>query len=368
MGKDEYTPKAGAKGSHWTYEQRRFLECMWQGLGTFAKMRDKSELARQFGKSRRTIQRELARGKYMHLNSDLTETEWYSADLAQNKTEREYIEHGPDLKIGSDHVLCAAIRDGVRRRKRSPYAIVAGYETDGWPTETRLCEKTIYRYIAAGYIPEVTQENLLYHGKRQKRSGRNAPKHSRSGCLARSIDNRPEDVNNRTEAGHWEMDTVKGSKAAGLLGHHECLLTLTERKSRMEIIRKLPDGKEASVVAAIDELERSFGAQRFTEIFHSFTPDNGSEFMDFDGLEKSVFSDKKRVTLYYAHPYSAFERGTNENANGMIRRHFPKGADFALVPDTHVSFVQDWINNYPRKIHDGKAASSFYLPRPLQTA
>ncbi|MDR1148565.1 MAG: IS30 family transposase [Spirochaetaceae bacterium] len=160
---------------------------------------------------------------------------------------------------------------------------------------------------------------------------------------------RPAAANGRTESGHWEMDTVKGVKN----GNTDCLFTLTDRKTRAEIIRKLPDGKAASVVAALDSIEKELGAD-FSSVFKSITADNGVEFSDYEALERSCLSDGKRCGLFFAHPYRSGERGTNENSNGIIRRFFPKGTDFSTVSEEAVAKTQSWINNYLRKILQGQ--------------
>ena len=106
----------------------------------------------------------------------------------------------------------------------------------------------------------------------------------------------------------------------------------------------------SSVVAALDRLERIYGAA-FYEIFKTITVDNGSEFADADGIERSARrKDAKRTTVYYCHAYSSCERGTNENINRMIRRQFPKGTDFDKVTAAEVKHVETWLNNYPREI------------------
>ena len=101
---------------------------------------------------------------------------------------------------------------------------------------------------------------------------------------------------------------------------------------------------------AVDRLERIYGAA-FYEIFKTITVDNGSEFADADGIERSARrKDAKRTTVYYCHAYSSCERGTNENINRMIRRQFPKGTDFDKVTAAEVKRVETWLNNYPREI------------------
>ncbi|MDE7283262.1 MAG: IS30 family transposase, partial [Lachnospiraceae bacterium] len=89
------------------------------------------------------------------------------------------------------------------------------------------------------------------------------------------------------------------------------------------------------------------------------TCDNGVEFLDYENFERSFCTKKKRTTVYYCHPYSSWERGTNENINRMIRRFFPKGIDFDTVTDKQVQVVEDWINNYPRKILGGLSSNEY---------
>lgn len=140
----------------------------------------------------------------------------------------------------------------------------------------------------------------------------------------------------------------------------ETLFVLSERLTRNEIIIKMPDQTAASVVAALNKLERRFG-KKFSQIFKSITFDNGSEFMDCAGIEKSVYGkDRKRTKVYYCHPYSAYERGTNENINKMIRRFLPKGTDFRKVTAAYIQRVETWINNYPREILGFETSGSLF--------
>ncbi|NBI17533.1 IS30 family transposase, partial [Neglectibacter sp. 59] len=114
------------------------------------------------------------------------------------------------------------------------------------------------------------------------------------------------------------------------------LLVLTERKSRLPIMELMPDRTADSVVAALDRIERRFGSRLFRLIFRTITVDNGGEFADVERLERSALTMGKRTKVYYCHPYSSYERGSNENENKMIRRHFPKGTDFGKVTAAEV--------------------------------
>lgn len=354
MGQEQDTPRGGKKGSQFTFEQRRMLEWLWNGKGTFKKERSPTLLSALFGKGRRTIQRELKRGMVEHLTSELETVMVYNADYAQTGADEAKGCHGPLEKIGHDHTLARAIGVKIREEHHSPYATAAAFDRDGWPTDKRLCAKTIYRYVGKGMIEGVGEADLPRAGKTRKRRGKPS-RHSRVAAIERSIDKRPAVANDRSEAGHWEMDTIKGPQN----GSTACLLTLTERKTRAEIIRKLPDGSAASVVAALDGLERSLGP-RFSPLFKSVTSDNGVEFSHTAGMERSCCSEKQRLSFFYAHPYRASERGTNEHANGMIRRFFPKGTDFSLISGEAIAKAQGWMNRYPRKILGGSCPARLF--------
>ena len=131
------------------------------------------------------------------------------------------------------------------------------------------------------------------------------------------------------------------------------LLVLTERKTRQEIIRKMPSKSQKAVINALDIIERKMGAKEFCEKFKTITMDNGCEFLCQKGIERSCTTQRKRTTAYFCHPYSAFERGSNENANKLIRRFIPKGADISQYTEKEIRRIEHYINNYPRKILGG---------------
>lgn len=292
-----------------------------------------------------TIYRELKRGTYTHLNSDLTTEERYSPEIAQQKYDEQLKAKGGDLKIGDDHELAAFIEKKIADEGFSPAAVVGEIKRLGLTFQTEISEKTIYNYIDKGVFLRLERKNLPQQGKRKRKYEKVKSKPARA-PKGESIENRPQEINDRETFGHWEMDCVEGKKKT-----KETLLVLSERLTRQEIIIKMPDKTAASVVKALNRLERKYG-RRFPQIFKSITVDNGSEFADCAGIEKSIFGrgKRKRTTVYYCHPYSAYERGTNENINKMIRRFLPKGTDFRQVSVEYVARVETWINNYPREI------------------
>lgn len=204
----------------------------------------------------------------------------------------------------------------------------------------------MYNRIEGGDISDVSIENLSRKGKlKRKKRTKQAKRHSIIEFAACSINKRPNDINTRLVAGHWEGDTIYSNKD----GSKECLLTLIERKTRFEIILKIKDRTATSVKKAIDKLETAL----FRKIFKSITLDNGVEFSDVLNLENSHINKSQRTTLYFAYPYCSSERGSNENHNDIIRRFLPKGTNFAKISHKKIKQTQDWMNNYPRKILNG---------------
>ncbi|VGO22953.1 IS30 family transposase [Pontiella sulfatireligans] len=140
------------------------------------------------------------------------------------------------------------------------------------------------------------------------------------------------------------------------------LLTLVERKSRKLIIRKIKDKTPAAVSRAINGMNAPWARRRSQgRVRKSITADNGSEFLDSAALEASEFGSSARTHLYYAHPYSSRERGSNENTNRMIRRFIPKGSDITKCTRTAIQEIENWINRYPRKILNFKTAEELFI-------
>ena len=154
--------------------------------------------------------------------------------------------------------------------------------------------------------------------------------------------------------GHWEMDTVVGCKKS-----KPVLLVLTERLSRREIILKMKDRTASSTVNAINRLERRYGKSFFKALFRSITVDNGVEFADCSGLEGSIYGGQ-RTKIYYCHPYSSWERGSNENQNALLRRTFPKGTDFTRVTHKAIAAAEMWLNTYPRAMFGYRCAEDVF--------
>lgn len=299
-----------------------------------------------------TIYREIKRGQYEHLNSDYTKEIRYSPDIAEQRYQESLRAKGPGLKIGKDHELAQHLEHLIADKHYSPGAALGEIKQKGRRFSTTICRVTLYSYIDKGVFLRLTNKDLPRRGEKKDKHQRVRAVRAPRG---ESIEKRPNEVNERLTFGHWEGDTIVGKR-----GSKRTLLCFTERFTRKEIIIRLPDKTSASVVKAMDRLERKY-AGLFPKIFKSITFDNGSEFSDCEGIERSAIKKgEKRTKVYYCHPYSAYERGSNENQNGIIRRPFPKGTSFDKVTLAQVAEAEDWLNNYPRPLFGYRSANDVF--------
>lgn len=292
------------------------------------------------GRSKRTIQREIALGKVKLLNSDLTYRIEYSADAAQKKRDYNNTAKGPRLKLGANIELIRFIEEMIIKHKFSPSAALAEARKKDY--DVNFCEKTLYNYIDEGLFMNLTNDDLPVKKLGKKRMYRHV--RAANNQKGKSIEERPAEAESKEVFGHWELDTVVGKQ-----GTKSALLVMTERSRGIELVRKIESKSQECVVAELDKLERNLGSKNFREIFKTITCDNGCENLNFEEMERSVPTNIPRTHVYYAHPYSAWERGANECANKLIRRFIPKGSDISKFPKKFISYVQKWMNSYPRK-------------------
>ena len=311
-----------------------------------------SVIAGILGIHRSTVYYEIKKGQYVHRNSDWTEETRYSADLAELRTRQMGTAKGPQLKIGNDRQLAEYIETRIQKDKYSPAAVLGEIQAKGLSFAVTIkSPNTIYSYIDKGVFMNLTNKDLPIRGKKKRAYNRIRP--VKRAPRGESIEKRPEEIRNRNTFGHWEMDTVVSAR-----GSLKALLVLTERLTRREIIRLLPDKTTASVVRALDDIERGMGGG-FRELFRTITCDNGVEFSDSKGIERSV-DGGYRTKTYFCHPYSSYERGSNENANKLIRRWQPKGSVFEDLTVEQVQSLEDWANNYPRRILGWRCAEDMF--------
>ena len=301
-----------------------------------------------------TIYREIKRGEFEALNTTLEKEKRYSCDMAEKKYRENLKAKGPELKIGKDLELASYIENKIVRDGYSPEAVIGEIKETGKEFKTEICVTTLYSYIDKGIFLKVTNKSLSVKGKRKREYSRVKRYQKRTG-IGESIEKRPEKIDSREDFGHWEMDTVKGKRGKS----KNVMLVLTERKTRNELIYKMPDGKTESVIRVLNRLERKWG-KKFQDVFKTITVDNGAEFSDCEGMEHSVIKNGSRTKIYYCHPYSSWERGSNEVANKMIRRKIPKGENFDAKTQKEIKDIENWINDYPRRIFGYKTARQMF--------
>ncbi len=338
-------------------KRRRYRHLRWTDRLRIEQMlrdgKSKGYIADEIGVNVSTIYRELKRGSYMHTNSDLTEEERYCPDMAEKTYQEHLSAKGAGLKIGNDYKLANYIEHMIADEKYSPAAVIEEIRKEGLKFETTIKSKTtLYSYIDKGIFLTITNKDLPDKSKRKRRYKK--IKKAKRVSAGTSIEKRPEDIAERQTFGNWEMDCVVGKKKT-----KAALLVLTERKTRYELIMVMKDKTSNSVVKAINRLERHYG-KNFSDIFKTITVDNGVEFSDCKGIETSCFNKGKRTKMFYCHPYSAYERGSNENANRLIRRWLPKGTDFRKIAVKTIKYVENWMNNYPRKLFGFRTSKELF--------
>lgn len=237
------------------------------------------------------------------------------------------------IKQGKEfHVYFADTGEALHSSRFSPSQIIS--------------TKTLYNYVDLGLLPikNIDLPAKLHRNKKSTRVRNNKKK------LGTSISDRPNSIENREEFGHWEIDCVLGEKS----NKDNVLLTLVERKTRYAIISEMPSHSAISVTKTLDKIKEFFGS-KFSEVFKSITADNGSEFADL-----SEFELKTKTKVYFTHPYSSFEKGTNERHNGLIRRFIPKGKRISDYSLETISFIENWMNTLPRKLLDYKTPEELF--------
>lgn len=357
--------------SYTTNIQRRFFDLMQKEFNTKRKQKkprlteiqrgkleayldeghlSKAEIARKLGVCRATVYNEIKRGTTMQVkivNGKRIYTKKYFAATGQAITERNVARSRNPLKVKQVAAFLEYADQLMKEKGWSPDVVVGRTLFDGsFRREEMVCAKTLYAYIDRGLL-KTRNSDLVSKTSRKTKVVRKVRKNTK--CLGESIEKRPSHVETREEFGHFEIDSVIGRKDK----EDDVLLTLIERKTRREFIVKM-DGKDAdSVNYAVNTILKDFG-ELAPKLFKSITADNGSEFSEL--AEKF----RKSMNIYFTHPYSSWERGTNENHNRMIRRWIPKGTSIEDYSRSYIQYVQDKMNHLPRRIHGFKTPHELF--------
>ena len=306
------------------------------------------QIAKELNREYSTVYREIKKGLVIQKDTYLRERMIYKADYAQTTTKENLSQRGREMKCKRNCEFLEYIEHKIIKEKYSPRAALVQYNKDKTPEKQPVCVNTLYNYILYSDVTKIQPKHLPYKRKKNEKHDEKRTVSLRN-TISRTIDERDKSVFLRDNFGHWEMDTVIGKKTT-----KSCLLVLTERKSRIELTRKIKDKSMGSVVTELDKLEKEIGRINFSKVFKTITSDNGCEFMDSMGIEKN-----NRTIHYYCHPYRSNERGSNENQNKLVRRLYPKGCDFTKTSTRDIYNLQRFINEYPRLMFDNKSSLEY---------
>lgn len=337
------------KGEHLNLEDRFVIAHLYNKQD-----KNYSEIASELNCHRTTISREIKKGLTTFKNSDWSDREVYVPELAQETYENNSTSKGPKLKIGKDFAVADYIEENIKKNY-SP-EVIAHWINENDDFEINIHWKTIYNYIDKGVLL-VERDDLVYGEYKKRKGKKKESKRTKKHKENRTIRDRPEAAKERSEIGHWEMDLVEGKKGKG----EPFLLVLSERATRQEVIEKIPDKTQESVIKGLDRIERRNGVVNFRNTFKTIITDNGTEFKDYEGIEESFTgSSIPRTKQFYCDAYSSWQRGTNENINRMIRRFLPKGTSFKGLTRNAVKRIQKFINTYPRKMFSFKTSNELF--------
>lgn len=313
------------KYKHLSIEEREKIQSMmWEKKSV-------REIAMTIGRSPSSISREI--------NKNIPLQRSYRPRLADERAQEKRKSRGRKLRL-KNRFIRRYVVDHLKLGY-SPEQIAGRLHLE-YPKE-KISHEAIYQYVyyqvyrrGNGILKPHHHDLRSYLKHRHKRRIR---KGMRKGQRiwrpkGRSIELRPPEVEKRRTIGHWEGDSMVGRKSKVGLN------TLVERKTGFVFISKISDGTALNTSKAV--IER-LGSLR-EEFRKTLTVDNGSENADYEKIETSL-----HTLCYFAHPYSSWERGTNENTNGLIRWYFPKGTNFGTIPDEAIKAVEEALNNRPRK-------------------
>ena len=316
---------------HLSYEEHFFIEKQLQ-VGV-----SKTAIANVLGRSRTTIQSEIQRGSVEQIKAG-KRVLMYLADYGHLNYEKTRQGSFNTRKAGIIVPFLSRVENQVLIHKWSLDAAV-GYALRKYlfVRNEMVSTKTLYNYLHEGLLRIKPMDLPLVLRRSTRKS--NTRKHKKN--LGKSIDLRDESILTREEFGHWELDTVRGIKDK----HDEVIISLLERKTRAYVTLRSPSAKAADIKKTLESWLLSFSTRdSLQQLCKTITADNGLEFASIAELETEY------LQVFFAHPYAAWERGSNERHNGLLRRIIPKGTAIRDVSEATLRRATDWCNALPRKI------------------
>lgn len=317
------------RGQHLQREERGAIQ-MLKRLGW-----SNRAIAKQLGCSPTTIGNELRRGTPPR-KSDKGRIPSYNAKYGESVYQSNRLCSRKPHKLPSCEAFVSWATAQIREHKWSLDAC-SGYAKlhNMFSCDEMVCTRTLYSEVWAGRFPVGITE--LPEAMKRKHMQSAKPRENKK-IFGKSIDFRPKIASQRIEEGHWEGDTVVGKRA----GKEAVIFSLLEKKTENYMAILIPGKTSEAVMAAMENLKEEYG-DRFAQVFKTITVDNGSEFADFAQCEKWG------TNVFFAHPYSSWERAQNERHNGLFRAYIPKGTSMQNRSAEDILSAADELNARPRK-------------------
>lgn len=333
-----------------TYENRIKIEEMLRSRTKYTIQ----QIADEIGRNKSIVSREIKRNGYKKWDERTAKYKnMYSAAKAQGKYQYRKKNAGRKSSLEKDRALKQFIEDKILKEKWSPKEVAGYIKKHDMKFEIQPSFQAIYYWIEHKQL-KIKEIDLVHKVKLVKRKKKEKIEKSEK-HKEKSIHNRPEEINKNKVFGHWELDCVEGKKNS-----KKTYMTLLERVTKKYIVIEMKEHTNKCVKEAIDSLEEKYG-KYFKEIFKSMTTDNGHEFLNYDNIETSkIYKNEKRTTVYYADPYSAWQKGMNENCNGILRRFIPKGKDLNKISSNKLEKILKKINGKPRAILEYETADELF--------
>lgn len=325
------------RNSDLTYEERCKIEFMVKKKYTM------QEMSEELGRNKSIISREINRhcDEKWDYNTGICK-KVYSAAVAQGKYEYSKKKAGRKCKL--NRALKQFIEDKILKEKWSPEEVAGYIKVNDIKFDIQPSFQLIYYWIEKKKL-KISPLDLAHKAKLEKKEKREEKEEKLPKHEEKSIHKRPKEIDENKEFGHWELDCVEGAK-----GSKKTYMTLLERLTKKYIVIEMIEHTNECIKQAIDSLEEKYG-DKFSKIFKSMTTDNGHEFLNYDKIEISKFNkNQRRTVVYYADPYSSWQKGMNENCNGILRRFIPKGTDLNRISSEKLEKILKKINGKPRKI------------------
>lgn len=332
--------KAKKEKTDLTYEERLKIEDMLRSRTKYTIQ----QIADEIERNKSIVSREINRNSYSKWNERMAKyVRIYSAARAQGDYEARKKNAGRKSSVEEDRGLKQFIEDKILKEKWSPEEVAGYIKRHNLKFKIQPSFQSIYYWIEQKQL-KIKPLDLVHKAKLEKKEKKEKieklPKHKE-----KSIHNRPEEINQNKEFGHWELDCVEGTKDS-----KKTYMTLLERITKKYIVLEMKEHTNKCVKEALDRLELKYG-KYFKLIFKSMTTDNGHEFLNYDNIEKSnIYKHEQRTEVYYTDPYSSWQKGMNENCNGILRRFIPKGTDLNKISTEKLESILNKINGKPRKI------------------